>query len=502
MSRAALFPKSVIAAGVILLSFSLHLCAAFFSEGRAHPDSDYQILEFAHSKIETGVSRTLPWEFFEQIRPAVQPAIAYAVHRYATGPDPFTTVWLLRLASAALGFFSIWLLCGQALRWLNHGWSKAALVLFTGLFWLLPFLNTRFASESWAGAFLCLGIVLVLVACRENLRFALWSALTAGLVLGFAFYLRFPVALALLGLGLWLIVIERPGIRIIAAVALGFLLALGINLLLDRWFYGQWTLTPVNYFLINLVEAKAAQFGVDPWWYYIEKLLLLMVPPFSLVLLPAMIGAVILKPRNILVWTVVFFMVGHSFIDHKETRFLMPVIYPLLVLSVMGLEALFDKLSLSRNIFCSSRVARLGVYLFFALNGLALAVFSFLPANQETVVHKWIYQASMESPMEIVAYGENPYDNGSGTIGFFRSPKVSFYKVGSSDELEAYLESVKETAYVFVPTAYPPAALLALCPDFALESSALPQWLRRVDRRQWLSKVRIWSIYRCSFPGA
>ena len=502
MSRAALFPKSVIAAGVILLSFSLHLCAAFFSEGRAHPDSDYQILEFAHSKIETGVSRTLPWEFFEQIRPAVQPAIAYAVHRYATGPDPFTTVWLLRLASAALGFFSIWLLCGQALRWLNHGWSKAALVLFTGLFWLLPFLNTRFASESWAGAFLCLGIVLVLVALRENLRFALWSALTAGLVLGFAFYLRFPVALALLGLGLWLIVIERPGIRIIAAMALGFLLALGINLLLDRWFYGQWTLTPVNYFLINLVEAKAAQFGVDPWWYYIEKLLLLMVPPFSLVLLPAMIGAVILKPRNILVWTVVFFMVGHSFIDHKETRFLMPVIYPLLVLSVVGLEALFDKLALSRNILCSSRVARLGVYLFFALNGLALAVFSFLPANQETVVHKWIYQASMESPMEIVAYGENPYDNGSGTIGFFRSPNVSFHKAGSSEELKAYLESVKETAYVFVPTAYPPAALLVLCPDFALESSALPQWLRQVDRRQWLSKVRIWSIYRCSFPGA
>ncbi|MGB1773462.1 MAG: hypothetical protein ACPHJ0_03265, partial [Arenicellales bacterium] len=70
------------------------------------------------------------------------------------------------------------------------------------------------------------------------------------------------------------------------------------------------------------------------------------------------------------------------------------------------------------------------------------------------------------------------------------------------DEIEAYLESVKETAYVFVPKAYPPPELLALCPDFVLESSALPQWLRQVDRRQWLSKVRIWSIYRCSFSGA
>ena len=98
----------------------------------------------------------------------------------------------------------------------------------------------------------------MLVACKENDRRALWSALTAGLVLGFAFYLRFPVALALLGLGLWLIVIERPKIRIIGAMALGFLLALGINLVLDYWFYGQWTFTPVNYFLVNLVEAKAA----------------------------------------------------------------------------------------------------------------------------------------------------------------------------------------------------------------------------------------------------
>ncbi len=497
MNWAVLFSKPVIAAGVILLSFSLHLCAAFFSEGRAHPDSDYQILEFAHSKIETRVSRTLPWEFFEQIRPAVQPAIAYAVHRYATGPDPFATALLLRLASAALGFFSIWLLCGQALQWLNYRWSKVALVLFTGLFWLLPFINARFASETWAGAFLCIGIVLVLVACKENDRRALWSALTAGLVLGFAFYLRFPVALALLGLGLWLIVIERPKIKIIGAMALGFLLALGINLVLDYWFYGQWTFTPVNYFLVNLVEAKAAQFGVDPWWYYIEKLLLLMVPPFSLVLLPALIGAVILQPRNLLVWTVVFFVVGHSFIDHKEARFLMPVIYPLLVLSVVGLEALFGKQVLPQSIFCSSRIARLSVYLFFVLNGLALAVFSFLPANQETVVHKWIYQASIESPIEIVAYRENPYENGSGTIGFFRSPKVSFHKAGSPEELEAYLESAKETAYVFVPMAYPPAELLALCPDSVLESSALPQWLRQIDRRQWLSKLRIWSMYRC-----
>ena len=82
-----------------------------------------------------------------------------------------------------------------------------------------------------------------------------------------------------------------------------FWLRLGSTLHLTTGFYGKWTLTPANYFLVNLVDGKAAQYGVDPWWYYIEKLVLLMVPPFSLILLPAMVAAVILRPKNILVWT-------------------------------------------------------------------------------------------------------------------------------------------------------------------------------------------------------
>ena len=80
------FQRTALVAGIVLLSFVLHICAAFFSEGRAHPDSDYQILEFAHSKIDTGTSRTLPWEFFDQIRPAVQPTIGLCGAPLCLGP--------------------------------------------------------------------------------------------------------------------------------------------------------------------------------------------------------------------------------------------------------------------------------------------------------------------------------------------------------------------------------------------------------------------------------
>ena len=491
-------PQAALVGGIILFSLTLHVCAAFFSEGRAHPDSDYQILEFAHSKIDTGMSLTLPWEFFEQIRPAVQPAIAYGVYQYGSGPDPFSTALVLRLISAGLGFVSIWLLCGYALRWLSQGWARTALVLLTGFFWLLPFLNARFASEAWAGAFLCLGILLMLVACDEKHRSSLALAAAAGVVLGFSFYFRFPTAFALVGLGLWLVFIKRPGIRILAVAALGFLLALGLNIVLDFWFYGKWTLTPVNYFLANLIDGQAVQYGVDPWWYYIEKLALLLAPPFSLILLLAILAAVILRPGNVLVWTVVCFVVGHSFIDHKETRFLMPVMYPLLILAVMGLEALSGKLALPQNPFSSSRVTRYFVYAFFGLNGLVLAYFSFSPASQEAVVHKWIYRQSIDAPFQLATYGQDPYQDGSGTIGFFRSSGVGFIKIGSPQEFQNLLDSTEEALYVFVPQVYPPATLLSLCADFTLQASALPNWIRRIDRQRWLSELRIWSVYRCT----
>jgi len=48
-----------------------------------------------------------------------------------------------------------------------------------------------------------------------------------------------------------------------------------------------------------------------------------------------------------------------------------------------------------------------------------------------------------------------------------------------------------------VPLAYPPAGLESLCADLTLEASALPKWIRQIDRQQWLSRLRIWSIYRC-----
>ena len=94
LTKETLIKPSIIVT-VFCLSFALHLSASIFSEGRTHPDSDYQILEFANFKVGNESNLTLPWEFFDKIRPALQPVLAFVVHEFVGNGDPFQTAFLL-----------------------------------------------------------------------------------------------------------------------------------------------------------------------------------------------------------------------------------------------------------------------------------------------------------------------------------------------------------------------------------------------------------------------
>ncbi|MGA0842819.1 MAG: hypothetical protein ACO3RT_01570 [Arenicellales bacterium] len=483
--------------GLLLLSVLTHIAAAYFSEGRIHPDSDYQILEFAQFKLGPSSDLTLPWEFFEAIRPALQPAIALMVHEGLAHGDPFKTSLLLRFISAGLGLLSAWLLCGYAFRWVRKERFRLALVVLISTFWMLPWFHVRFSSESWAASLLAIAIVCVSIACERSAERRWLLATLGGLTLGMVFFLRFPSAFAILGLGLWVLFIGRPGVKILLAIAVGFSISLLANVMLDRWFYGEWVFTPWNYLVANIVEGRAAEFGVDPWWYYIEKLLLVLVPPVSLLLLVALVAAVILKPRHVLTWVSVCFLIGHSLIGHKETRFLIPIITPLLILGILGMEALSDRFKAysKRRFIIRGRVVMAGLFL--TMNSFALVYVSVAPAQQEAVIHKWIYQMATQRPVTIFTWNQHPYHDGRGMVSFFRSPDVHFEPINADTDLGMILQTHDLPLYIFTPSVEVPELLRRQCPALALASSALPTWLRRWDTAGRLASVRIWSIYRC-----
>jgi hypothetical protein len=166
-----------------------------------------------------------------------------------------------------------------------------------------------------------------------------WARVLLAFALGgVAFLLRFQMALMLVGVGLWVLVvarIERP--KVIGGVA-AFASIVGLGVLIDRWGYGAWVLSALEYFRVNLIEGKAAEFGVRPTWAYVGLLWHDLGKPFGAIAIVALPIAAYRSRAHLLVWASVPFVLGHALIAHKESRFLFPYLFLLPVLFAIAIE--------------------------------------------------------------------------------------------------------------------------------------------------------------------
>ncbi len=83
----------------------------------------------------------------------------------------------------------------------------------------------------------------------------------------------------------------------------------------------------------NLVQHKAAQFGVEPFNFYVRKWLTFLGP----MVLFSVIGAVTVRRAKILAYLVLAIVIPHSFIAHKEVRYIYPALPLMLILAGFGI---------------------------------------------------------------------------------------------------------------------------------------------------------------------
>ena len=133
----------------------LYGVVAWFSMGYHHPDEHFQILEMANYKLGGTPAADLPWEFREQIRPGLQPALAYAVigSLRALGLEsPFGQTFVLRLLSGWLLWAIYWAWAKQLEPLFASNRGRKILLPAMLLGWCLPYLSVRFSSEKLGGA--------------------------------------------------------------------------------------------------------------------------------------------------------------------------------------------------------------------------------------------------------------------------------------------------------------------------------------------------------------
>jgi hypothetical protein len=240
--------------------------------------------------------------------------------------DPSTC---LQIIYAVIGAYSLVLIpAAWALgRRLLDTASTRRLVWLCALFFAMPYAGTRLLIESLAMPPLVYGLAWAVSPNSRRLFFS-------GLWLGLACWFRFQVGVAALGVAVfvgwsaWQAGGGRRAGAHLAALAAGGLVALGLQGSFDWWTTGDF-LGPVWRNIAVNLHPHAGLSRSSPI-AYLGIILLLTVPPATVVLIPLMVRA---GQRLMLVtWPFVLFVVFHSLVPHKEERFLLPVLPLFLVL--------------------------------------------------------------------------------------------------------------------------------------------------------------------------
>lgn len=420
---------------LLVAGLAAYLLAAIFCDGFIHPDEHFQILEFAHARLGLSPLADLPWEFQERIRPALQPVLAMGALWLFRGIGvfhPFVIAMALRIGMAVLS----WLVYRRAVlvlaRRLVHPASQHLLALGVMGLWFVPLLATRFSSENLS-AVLLLAAVLCLLPAGDGPRESLSprAFVRAGVLCGLAFWARFQMGLALLGIGLWLLTVARTPLRLVVRMVLGFVAVVGALVLLDGWFYGQATLTPWRYFVVNLVQHRAAQWGVAPFWWYVPQVLLWSFPLVGLPLIVYALRGIASSRRDVLLYWLVPFFVGHSFIGHKELRFVFPALFPVIYLAVRGWDARKQRVS-------GTAFPRwLGVFVVVSNLGL-LGLRMLIPLSPEVGFAHAVWRvADAAGPTTVLTVQTSLYEGFGLPMHFYRHPAVRCEVVADRRELEA-----------------------------------------------------------------
>jgi phosphatidylinositol glycan class B len=301
-----------------------------------HADELFQYYEQAH-RLAFGQG-IVPWEYREGIRSWLLPGLLAGLMKAVS--------WVSDDPSAYLGVSkTLWSVLslsipGVAFLWARRasGLTAALTAAFIATVWFeLIYYAPTALTESIATSLLLVGCWLAWTAETTDRR----RLIAAGVLFGLVFVFRFHLLPAILTAA---VVASRGDWRgrlrpMLLAALVPVLLCNG---LLD-WVTLGWPFQSVlKNFWINIVEEKSRSFGVMPWGFYFEEYARI----WSWWLLP--MGALIVmgaRGQPMLVAVPVAIILSHSFVAHKEYRFVLPALPFLLILAALGTERLARRLS-------------------------------------------------------------------------------------------------------------------------------------------------------------
>ncbi|MCB0699517.1 MAG: hypothetical protein H6551_07680 [Chitinophagales bacterium] len=466
-------------------ALAIFILTALFSTGYHHFDEHYQIMEFCNYKMGYSPASELAWEYHAQIRPGLQPFIAYCFANVLNGLgiyNPFLLTTLLRLMMAILSWWAISKLILQLLSDFTTSRGKMLFVLSGFLLWYVPYVSVRFSAEAFSSVFFLLACSQILKQERTGK-----NVLLAGLLLGVAWVARIQLGFAFVGIGIWMLM-NKWSLKHWFLMGMAFVLAVAACSIPDYWLYDTWTLVPYNYFNENILHSKAASFGEMPWWGYFEMFLMNGVPPISILLLILFFRGIWQKPKHLFSLACITFFLGHFAIGHKEMRFLFPLSFPFGYLVAVGIEAFIQG-------FQSKKFYRIGFKVLIIMNILLLLYAAFHPAQDTIQYYKYMYKSANKGTVTLICLNESPYNRVTLESNFYKHTNLNIIVLDNLEQLSDTLDAIHtDEVYYFSPRQVDKETV----EKYNMERvySSLPDWLLKFNFNNWQERTKVGTIYR------
>ncbi|TPX42284.1 hypothetical protein SeMB42_g05200 [Synchytrium endobioticum] len=117
---------------------------------------------------------------------------------------------------------------------------------------------------------------------------------------------------------------------------------LGLNTILDYWFYKKWTCTFYNFLRLNVVEGVSSYYGTHPWHWYATQGIPVVMGTHLLAVIYTVLHPTVRSHRNSLASAAGYTILIYSLLPHKEFRFLLPLLGPAMMLGGHGLSTWYD----------------------------------------------------------------------------------------------------------------------------------------------------------------
>ncbi|MBS4028898.1 MAG: hypothetical protein KGZ58_09685 [Ignavibacteriales bacterium] len=338
---------------LLLIGFTVRILAAIFSKGFLTLDDHFNLVVDA-DLLASG--EVLPKDYKDSILYPLVVSFMMKGTRLLGISSPDTEMLFVRLFHAGISLFSIYFVYKILERKSNSETANLGGLLMA-TFFIFPFTSVHQFEESLSQIPLLASLWFVVKNKNEVIEeiteqqssisfvsrdFQRWNLFLAGVFLGIALILRFPLLSFVLPFSVILLFISESRKHFIFFL-FGLTLVVLLQAVSNVSTNGEFGYSfKRNYgFLFSRGQElmqSASGYPSGPPWRYAETLLAVFLPPFSILFFVAVFRSG--KKYLLLSLPAMIFFLAHSLIANKQERFLLPILPVLIILGVAGFSNL------------------------------------------------------------------------------------------------------------------------------------------------------------------